>query len=87
MLLDEKIQTQKHWNKGYRKHLTHYLGPEQKEYYNDISDTAEIDNLPDVLSAMWVDSDKRIFEAPADYRKFNYFIIDDKTFGKEPIMG
>lgn len=84
MLADEKVQSQKHWNKGYRKHYTHFLGPEQKEYFKDISDAAEIDNLPDVLSAMWMDNRKTMMGAPAEYRKFNYYIVDDKTFKKEP---
>lgn len=40
MLTDMRAQTQIHWNKGYRKHYAHYLGIEQKEYYKQLSDTA-----------------------------------------------
>lgn len=77
------MQTQIHWNKGYRKRYTHYLGPNQKEYYKQLSETAEIENIPDVLCAMHFDSDHELLCNTAEFRKYKYIIIDDKTFTKE----
>lgn len=83
MLQDMRANTQMHWNKGYRKHQTHYLGPEQKEYYRQLAEIAEIDNLPDVLAAMHLDSRQTMARDPLNYRKYRYHIVDDKTFTKE----
>lgn len=83
MLSDMHEQLRIHWNKGYRKHYTHYLGPEQKEYYKQLSETAEIENIPDVLAAMHFDSRASMARAPAEFRKYKYIIVDDKTFIKE----
>lgn len=83
MLKDMRVQTQIHWNKGYRKQYTHYLGPEQKEYYKQLSETADIENIPDVLCAMHFDSAGMMEHAPAEFRKYKYIIVDGKTFTKE----
>lgn len=83
MLQDMRAQTQIHWNKGYKKHQTHYLGPEQKDYYQQLAETAGIENLPDVLAAMHLDSRQTMARDPTQYRKYRYTIIDDKTFKKE----
>lgn len=56
MLTDMWAQCGIHWNKGYRKHYTHYLGPEQKDYFKQLADVAEIETLPDVIAAMHFDS-------------------------------
>lgn len=83
MLMDMRANTQIHWNKGYRKHLTHYLGPEQKEYYQQLAEVAVIENLPNVLAAIHFDSRQTMNKDPLNYRKYRYHIIDDNTFTKE----
>lgn len=83
MLTDMQAQTQIHWNKGYRKHYTHYLGSEQKEYFKQLAETAEIEKVPDILPAMHYDSRMTMVGAPAEFRKYKYIIVDDKTFRKE----
>lgn len=83
MLSDMHEKLQIHWNKGYRKHYTHYLGPEQKDYFKQLSETADIDNIPDVIAAMHFDSRATLVREPAEFRKYKYIIIDDKTFIKE----
>lgn len=83
MLNDMNEQMQKHWNKGYRKHYSHYLGPEQNEYFKQLSDTAEIENIPTVFSAMHFDSRTTMSRAPSQFRKYKYTVIDDNTFTKE----
>jgi len=83
MLKDMRAQTQIHWNKGYRKHQTHFLADEQREYFVQVAETAEIKNLPLVLSQMHFDSRVTMSKSPKDYRKYRYTIVDDKTFTKE----
>lgn len=76
-------QTQIHWNKGYRKRYTHYLGPEQKEFFRQLSEVAGVENVPDVLCAMHYDSRATMARDPKHFRKYKYIIVDDKTFIKE----
>lgn len=83
MLTDMRANTQIQWNKGYKKHQTHYLGAEQKEYYRQLAETAEIENLPDVVAAIHFDSRQTMAKDPLNYRKYRYHIVDDKTFTKE----
>lgn len=83
MLMDMRANTQIQWNKGYKKHQTHFLGPEQKEYYQQLAEVAEIENLPDVLAAMHFDSRQTMAKDPLNYRKYRYEMVDDKTFTKK----
>lgn len=82
MLMDMRANTHIHWNKGYRKHQSHFLGPEQQEYYRQLAEVGGIENIPDVLAAMHFDSRKSMNEDPLNYRKYRYQILDDKTFTK-----
>lgn len=80
-----RIQTQIHWNKGYPKRNSHLLGPEQADYFKQLAETADIENIPSVLTAMHYDSRQSMAKDPTDFRKFKYIMIDDKTFRKERI--
>lgn len=83
MLTDMQIELQKHRGKGYGKRYTHYLGVEQKEYFKQLADTAEVEEIPEVLADMHFDSRATMKSAPSQFRKYKYIIIDDKTFTKE----
>lgn len=83
MLTDMQIQLQKHWGKGYGKRYTHYLGAEQKDYFNELAETADIEPIPEVMADMHYDSRETMKKGPSQFRKFKYIIIDDKTFTKE----
>lgn len=83
MMSDMHKQLETHWKKGYRKHYSHYLGPEQKEYFKQLSEIAGIENVPEVIAAMHSDSRATMVREPANFRKYKYTIIDDKTFTKE----
>lgn len=83
MMTDMRMQTQIHWNKGYRKHRSHCLAIEQTDYYRQLSETADIENLPDVLSSIFVDHFLTVGKEPADFRKYRYVILDERTFLKE----
>lgn len=82
MLEDMYINMDNHYSKGYKKHKTHYLGPEQKEYYNQLAETADIENIPNVMSVMHRDSSLGLLNSPSQFRKYKYTIIDDNSFSK-----
>lgn len=83
MLEDMHTQLQNHYKKGYRKRLTHYLGSEQKEYFNQLAEIADIENVPEVMSEIHFNARTTMLREPSQYQKFKYTIIDDKTFTKE----
>lgn len=83
MLLDMRAQTQIHWDKGYPKKKTHFLGPEQRDYCKQLSETAEIENIPNVVLAIFNDHFENVKKNPtANFRKFRYTVIDENTFHK-----
>lgn len=82
MLNDMWTQTENHWNKGYRVHYSHYLGAEQKEYYKQLADTANIENIPEVIGNIHWDSHFDALNNPTGYRNYKYIILDDVNFIK-----
>lgn len=82
MLEDMHIQTQKHCKKGYRKHHTHFLGPEQQEYFDQLVEESGVKNIPRVMVKIHIDSRANMLNAPSQFRKYKYTIIDDNTFSK-----
>lgn len=83
MMMDMRAQTQIHWDKGYAKNRTHYLGAtEQREYFKTLSETAEIQNIPDVLLAVFSNHVEAMIANPFNFRKHRYQIIDEKRFEK-----
>lgn len=85
MLEDMWAQVEHHWNKGYRRHQTHVLGPEQKEYYQQLADLAEIENIPDVVADIHRNSSECSKVDPLGYRNYKYIILDDHTFDRVKI--
>lgn len=83
MLEDMHIHLEKHHRNGYRKRLTHFLGPEQKEYFNQLTQMAEIENIPEVMSDMHFVARNTMLKEPEQYQNYKYTIIDDKTFIRE----
>lgn len=77
-----RAQTQIHWDKGYAKNRTHYLGPEQRDYCKQLSETADIKNIPDVLLTMFSNHVEAIIANPFDFRKHRYQVVNDKSFEK-----
>lgn len=82
MLMDMRAQTQIQWDKGYPKHKTHVLGPEQRDYCKQLSEMAEIKNIPDVLLAIFSTHIQNFAENPFQIRKYKYTVIDEKTYEK-----
>lgn len=59
---------------------THLLGLDHKAYYNELAETAEIDNnIPEVISNILTDTLLRL-DSSGDFRNNEYVIIDDQNF-------
>lgn len=82
MLSDMHAQTQIHWDKGYPKHKTHVLGAEQMDYCKQLSETAEIENVPDVLLSIYSAQLQQITNNPFQIRNYKFKVIDENTFEK-----
>lgn len=85
MMNDMLTQTQNHWNKEFPKRKTHFLGNEQGNYNTQLSEAAGIENIPEVLVAIDLDTALSAAENPTDFRNYKYTVIDDKTFIKERV--
>lgn len=85
MFDDMQAQYRILWNKGIPKHKMHALySPESSQnYLNQLSDAADIEKNPEVLCSIYEDSVMTLISDPNGYRKYNYIIIDSKTFTKE----
>lgn len=77
-----RLQAQIHWNKGYSKDKTHFLGPEQTDYCKQLAETADIQNMPEVLLALFDDHSETFDREPYTFRRYKYTIIDKQTFEK-----
>lgn len=82
MLSDMRTQTQIQWAKGYPKYKTHYLGTEQKDYCKQLSEIADIENMPEVLLSLFEDHLETIKKEPYTFRRYKYIVIDEKNFEK-----
>lgn len=81
MLNDMQKQAQILWDKGYEKRRYYFLQtPEEKAYYKQLSEAAEIQTIPDCRVNIVADLRVTPFK---DVRTFKYTIIDDKHFIKE----
>lgn len=85
MFADMNEQMEKHWKKGYNKFKSHFLGPEQVEYFKQLSETADVQNVPKVIVDMEFDSGKTQKILPYSFRNYKYTITDDETFVKEKL--
>lgn len=82
MIRDQRIESQIIWNKGYRKSEAHFVYPVQRRYVNQLSELADIQNLPEVFDRIGDDTLVGLHSRPTEFRKYKYTIIDDKTFTK-----
>lgn len=83
MLEDMYINMESHYEKSHNKHDTHVLGNEQKVYYKQLAESANIESIPDILVDLHRDSAFSLYHNPLQFRKYKYIILDDKTFIKK----
>lgn len=83
MTLPSKSEMLADWHETHvTRNRTHDLGFVPKEYLNKLSTIAGIENVPEVIDAMAMETIKYFQEHQTEFRKFKYTVIDDKTFTK-----
>lgn len=83
MLNDMQIQCENHWNNGYPKHRTHYLTDDYRNYITDLSETAEIENIPDFIFNILDDSLSTQAHNPYRFREYNMALSITKPTQKK----
>lgn len=85
MFDDMQTQYQILWNKGIPKRKMHalYSAELSQDYLKQLSDAADIEKYPEVLRSIYKDNILSLISDPSGFRKYNYMVIDDKTFTKE----
>lgn len=81
MLADSENQLKKRLALGWPKKKGHSVGGAlQREYFNDLSTTANIEKVRAVYLNIYDDTSMRRAEHPKNYRNDVYTIIDDEHF-------
>lgn len=84
MLADTERDIAKRFSLGWSKNKAHsIIGPLQREYYEDLAITANIERVRDVYLNMSYDCFERRLRNPAKYRDDVYNIIDDEKFERK----
>lgn len=61
------------------KKRPHLLSVRHKEYYMDLAQSADIENIPEVYADIYTDS---LLNSTPDFRSHKYIIVDDSHFDK-----
>lgn len=84
MLEDNQKQYQILWNQGVPKQNMHRLSADAFfKHLNQLSDAAELEIYPKVLHSIYEHILMEHRRNYKEYRKYNYTIIDEKTFTAE----
>lgn len=84
MFKELRIKAEIHKKMGYSQSDTHVLGYEHREYYLELAEKANIDNLPDVYADIFTETLRSLIDEPMDFRKYKYSIHEcNQTFTKE----
>lgn len=75
MLKDLADESQAHWNRGYPKAKTHYMINEQREYFDQLSKVADIQNIPGIFNYFMADILRNLEEQPTQFRQFKYYTV------------
>lgn len=82
MMADTEREMSDRWARGYKKRQAHMMGPDQNKYYEDLSQTAEIEPIKPVMTKLHNESSERFLDDLVNFRKDIFRIIDDETFVK-----
>ncbi|RZC35063.1 FMO-like and/or Pyr redox 2 domain containing protein, partial [Asbolus verrucosus] len=83
MRADTEKMMKSHWAKGYTKRQTHFLGPEQQSYYDDLATTADIKSVAPLFSKLYIEALNRFYNDFQNFREDRYKIIDDESYVRE----
>lgn len=83
MLEDNQKQYQILWHKGVPKRKINHNFETHLDYLDQLSDAVDIEKYPDVLRSIFDDVVMLATRNYEEFRKYNYTIIDGKTFTRE----
>lgn len=82
-MLDNMHETSSYlWELGLSKRKTHVLGILHKTYYDELADTACIENIPVVYSDIFFDAISGLDADPNDFRNTKFRVINDNEYEK-----
>lgn len=85
-LADTEIELSKRLAVGWPKKKGHSIAGEfQRQYFHDLSKTANIENVREIYLRIYEDSSKRRSEEPKNYRNDVYRIIDEQNFERRSL--
>ena len=82
MLDDTEQEMEKRWKRGYKKRQAHMMGPDQCNYYDQLSQAADIEPLKPVLTKLHNESSQKFLDDLVNFRKDIFRIVDDENFVK-----
>lgn len=82
MMKDSLENARAHWSNGFEKSKSHCLFSIQSDCQKQLSTTADIPNIPDVYLNISNDLLKCLINHPAEFRKYEYSIVDECNFTK-----
>lgn len=69
---------------GYPLSDTHVLGHDHRDYYLELAEKANIDNVPDAYADIFTETLRSLIDEPMDFRKYKYSINENnQTFTRE----
>lgn len=83
MLTEQQKQAENLWNLGFSKRKTHTIIHMQQEYFDQLSNLADIDYVPSVLATLALDGVKKRDENPIGYRDYKFTVMDEKTYSRQ----
>ncbi|XP_011209077.2 uncharacterized protein LOC105230162 [Bactrocera dorsalis] len=85
MFADLEKDKENRRKKGLTNRLAHAMGDKQYDYYQDLSETAGIENIKPVINKIMEDCSRKYIYELATYRNDRFKVLDDETFVKFPL--
>ncbi|XP_075155555.1 flavin-containing monooxygenase 1 [Haematobia irritans] len=82
MLHDTRMQMDKRFARGFKKRQAHMMGEDQIDYYNDLAETAAIENIKPVMTYLHNESSRRFLDDLLHFRDDVFRIVDNENFEK-----
>lgn len=73
------VHLERHQNNRYSQ----FLAMEHRDYFLELSNLANIDSPPEVISTMYLDNDAMRKGDPSTFRNYRYIVIDDVRYIKK----
>lgn len=87
MINDMHEQTELHWKRGNPKRQSHFLGITQSEYFDQLSQVADIENMPKVIEDIYFDASIGFYTQQQIFREYQYILLNDEQFSKKRYYG